>query len=171
MILIRKAEASDAAAIAHVHVQSWRTTYAGIVPDSYLKRLDEAQRAAHWQELLNDDQDVFVAARDGEVIGFAAGGASRERMQDCDAELYAIYLLDEAQRSRIGSDLLRELARALTLRGFRSMDVWVLAKNPSKEFYARTGAHYAASKEIEIGGAVLLEQAYVWPDLDALSRI
>jgi hypothetical protein len=47
MVLIRRAEPRDAAGIAHVHVASWRTTYRGIVPDSYLDALDEPERAEH----------------------------------------------------------------------------------------------------------------------------
>jgi len=36
MALIRRARADDAAGIAQVHVASWRSTYPGMVPDSYL---------------------------------------------------------------------------------------------------------------------------------------
>ena len=35
-VIIRPDDVSDAVAIARVHVDSWRTTYAGIVPDDYL---------------------------------------------------------------------------------------------------------------------------------------
>jgi ribosomal protein S18 acetylase RimI-like enzyme len=111
--------------------------------------------------------EVLVAERAGDVVGFAIGGSSRDNVAGCDAELYAIYLLAEAQRARIGTDLLRELARALLQHGFRSMDVWVLAKNSAKAFYERMGAQYAGSKEIDIGGAILAEQAYIWPELNA----
>ena len=88
-----------------------------------------------------------------------------------DCELYAIYLLEHAQRSRIGSDLLRELARALVERGFTSMDVWVLAQNPAKAFYEKRGAQYATMKEIEIAGVKLAEQCYVWPDLRRVASL
>jgi ribosomal protein S18 acetylase RimI-like enzyme len=171
MVLIRRADARDARGIAHVHVESWRSTYAGIVPQTYLDNLNEWERAERWREMLTRDDELFVAERDGQIVAFAMGGASRDRVQDCDAELYAIYLLKDAQRARIGADLLRELARSLTRSGFRSMDVWVLQANPSKAFYQSTGAHYAASKEIEIGGAALTEEAYVWPDLNALTTL
>lgn len=50
------------------------------------------------------------------------------------------------------------------------MEVWVLAKNPAKAFYTSMGAQFARSKQIEIGGAMLMEHAYVWPDLEMLSR-
>lgn len=171
MILIRRATAGDARGIAHVHVESWRSTYAGIVPQSYLDHLDEWQYAERWQEMLNRDDEVFVAERDGHVVGFAMGGISRTSVQGCDAELFAIYLLKEAQKARIGTDLVRELARSLSASGFKSMDVWVLEANPSKYFYERMGAVYAAAKEIEIGGALLTEHAYVWPDLKLLGAV
>ena len=39
MSLIRPATLEDAPAIARVHVDTWRTTYAGIVPDEHLAKL------------------------------------------------------------------------------------------------------------------------------------
>lgn len=38
-ITIRKAVLTDAEGIAKVHVDSWKTTYANIVPDEYLDNL------------------------------------------------------------------------------------------------------------------------------------
>jgi GNAT superfamily N-acetyltransferase len=162
---IRAANESDAIGIAHVHIQSWRTTYAGIVPDSYLASLDETERAQLWREWLTRDIYTFVAELDGDVIGFISGGPIREPMQGCDAELYAIYLLKEHQGSRIGTALLRALTTALVSRGFKSMAVWVLEKNPAKDFYVNSGAHLVTSKEIEIGGVRLTELAFCWPDI------
>ena len=43
-MLIREASPTDAAAIARVHVDSWRTTYAGIVPADYLANLSYTRR-------------------------------------------------------------------------------------------------------------------------------
>jgi ribosomal protein S18 acetylase RimI-like enzyme len=172
MIFIRRAETADAAAIAHVHVESWRSSYAGIVPDSYLQGLSEWERAERWREILSRNDEAFVAERDGHVIGFAVGGPSRDHVEGCDAELFAIYLLHDAQRARVGTALLHELARSLTTCGFSNMDVWVLDANPAKHFYEKTGAHSAgASKQMEIGGVMLTERAYVWPDLKALATL
>ena len=169
MAMIRSATQDDAPAIAHVHVQSWRTTYAGIVPDEYLCSLDEADRAQRWRDWMTRDVEVLVAEVDARVIGFISGGPIREPVGNCDAELYAIYLLECTQRSRIGTALLLHLADALSRRGFASMAVWVLDKNPSQRFYAKLGATCAASKEIEIGGLQLTEVAYTWPDIAAIT--
>jgi hypothetical protein len=61
------------------------------------------------------------------------------------------------------------MAVLLVEQGFKSMAVWVLERNRSREFYERNGARLAVSKVIEIGGARLMEVAYWWPDLTKLN--
>lgn len=51
-MLIRPARMADADAIARVHVDSWRTTYPGIVPDDYLATMSYEQRSGVWQRIL-----------------------------------------------------------------------------------------------------------------------
>jgi GNAT superfamily N-acetyltransferase len=168
MISIRPANVGDASAIAHVHVESWRTTYAGIVPDAYLAGLDEILRAKLWHEWLQSGALVLVAERERKVVGFAHAGVNREALGACDAELYSVYLLRETQHHGAGTALLGAIASALVERGFNSLAVWVLERNPARSFYERKGAQMAASKVIEIGGAKLMEVAYAWPDLRTL---
>ncbi|HEX4487377.1 MAG TPA: GNAT family N-acetyltransferase [Terriglobales bacterium] len=168
MILIRPAVAQDAEAISHGHVESWRTTYAGIVPVEYLAALNETERVPLWRDWLAKDILTFVAELDGRVVGFASGGANRESAQTYDAELYAIYLLQSAQRQGTGTALIKQLAASLLSRDFKSMMVWVLEKNPSTNFYAKSGARVVTTKEIQIGGVTLSEVSYGWPDLAAI---
>jgi hypothetical protein len=52
-MLIRAAQPTDAAAIAKVHVDSWRITYKGIVPDDFLVALSYEQRTHMWRSLLS----------------------------------------------------------------------------------------------------------------------
>ena len=170
MILIRPAIEQDAVAISHVHVECWRTTYAGIVPEEYLATLNEAERVLQWREWLTRDIQTYIADLDGKIVGFISGGAIREPVLSYDAELYAIYLLQSAQRQGIGTDLLHELAGSLLSRGFKSMIVWVLEKNPSKAFYAKSNAELVTAKDIQIGGLTLAEVSYGWPDLQAITR-
>jgi GNAT superfamily N-acetyltransferase len=169
MLIVRAAMGTDAAGIARVHVESWRTTYAGIVPEAFLAGLDEAERTLSWREWLTLDVPVFVAELDGEIVGFAGGGAIREPLLDYDAELFAIYLLKQAQGRGIGMALLRALAGSLRDRGLSRMMAWVLASNTSGEFYAKTGASLISSKEMDIGGAMLPVLAYGWPSLAAIA--
>ena len=45
-LTIRKADIEDAAAIAHVHVESWKTTYTGNVSDVFLASLNKENRTS-----------------------------------------------------------------------------------------------------------------------------
>jgi GNAT superfamily N-acetyltransferase len=165
MASIRLAEVRDAAAISHVHVQSWLTTYQGLVPESFLASLNEAERVSLWQDWLTRDISVFVAELEGEVVGFAGAGGIREPFAGYDAELYSIYLLKETQGRGIGKALLGAVAKALVLKAHKSMLVWVLEQNPAVRFYEKAGAQRLMSKQIEIGGVHLPELALGWPDL------
>jgi GNAT superfamily N-acetyltransferase len=107
--------------------------------------------------------------RPGRKIADFIRAAIREPVLTYDAELYSIYLLQSAQRQGIGTALLKELAGSLLIDGFKSMIVWVLEKNPSKDFYAKSSAQVVTAKDIQIGGMTLSEVSYGWPDLEAIT--
>lgn len=165
MISIRLAKVVDAAGIAHVHVESWRTAYADIIPANYIEGMSADERTPLWRDWLTRDIKVFVSEENGRINGFISGGAIREPVQSCDAELFAIYLLKESQGQGIGTALLSALVESMVAKGYKSMAVWVLEQNPCKRFYEKSGARADRSKGIEIGGASLTEVAYWWPDL------
>lgn len=167
---IRRATLDDAGAIAEVHVASWRTTYPGIVDQSYIDALSVTDRAAAWTRRLtaNDDTapDIFVAtSRQRAIVGFVSGGAIRDPFLDFDAELHAIYLLESAQRSGIGRCLMREWAKVALGRGRRAAVVRVLARNPACRFYERLGAELLRDSQLMIGGQPYPERWYGWRDL------
>src|SRR5262249_40551298 len=165
-MLIREASLTDAAAIARVHVDSWRTTYAGMVPADYLATLSYAQREQFWRNVLSTPTPagcVYVAVQDtGEIIGFASGGPERSGDAIYQGELYAIYLLAHYQRQGLGRHLTMAVAQRLLHRGLQSMLLWVLATNPARAFYAALGGQPVYEKNVTIGAAQLLEIAYGW---------
>ncbi len=170
-MIIRPAETADAAAVARVHVDSWRTTYRGIVPDEFLAGLSYAHRQAAWERHLAEpsaSRCVYVAENDdGEVVGYANGGPERSGDPIYRGELYAIYILEPWQHQGIGRALVVGIACWLVDHGFGSMLVWVLAQNPSRRFYEALGGSYVRTQTITIGGAQLEEVAYGWKDLGA----
>ena len=50
------------------------------------------------------------------------------------------------------------------------MLVWVLAENPSRQFYEALGGQELGQQEITVGGATLVEVAYGWKDIGGLGR-
>jgi L-amino acid N-acyltransferase YncA len=168
-VTIRKAGLPDVKQMAKVHVDSWRTTYKGIVSDEYLKSLTYENREKLWEGALSQEvYYVWVAEVKGEVIGFVSGGKERTNQYGYDGELYAIYLLSEYQRKGIGNKLVNSLAMNLKESGFTSLLVWVLADNPSVQFYESLNPEKMASEQIEIGGKDYEEIAYGWKEISSL---
>ncbi len=169
---IREANVSDAAAIAKVHVDSWRTTYTGVVPDEYLAQLSYEQRGQVWRNVLSTHgakEFVYVAeAESSNIIGFASGGPESSGNTVYKCELYAIYLLEGYQRKGIGGQLAQAIAKRLVQEGLHSLLVWVLADNPSQDFYSALGGQRVYEQEVTIGGARLVEVAYGWRDIREL---
>ena len=169
-MLIRRAKPEDAAAIARVHVESWRSTYAGLLPERMLLKLSNAQNESRWWRHVlgrfRRSHYVYVAedVRDG-VVGFASGGVARDRELHYDGEVYAIYLLDEYHNAGIGTALLRRLSARLLRECGPSVVVWVLSSNPSRYFYERLGGRRIATRRDRMGGAVVEETAYGWVDV------
>jgi ribosomal protein S18 acetylase RimI-like enzyme len=172
-MLVRRAHPADASGIAKVHVDSWRTTYRGIVPDGYLDSLSYEECETQWSRALQEGRNrIHVAENDtGTIVAFACGGPERTKQYDYDGELYAIYILREYQRKGIGRRLFQAVARDLAADGFRSLLVWVLADNPSRRFYEALGGEKVAAKPITIGGVTLEEVAYGWKDLRLLTAV
>ena len=174
-IWIRPAEPRDAVGIAKVHVESWRSTYRGIVPDNVLENLSESRREKYWREDAIPDtaQVIYIASRPGgEIVGFVSGGPEREEVDGYDGELFAIYMNLKWSRHGIGTQLFRVYTRTMVQLGYRSILVWVLADNPmGRGFYEKMGGIRVAKKSIQIGGDDLEEIAYGWENLRDLDRL
>ena len=166
--MIRVAAASDADAIARVHVASWRTTYSGLLPDDFLESLSATNYAERWKRVIAEGSSrVYVAEDGGEVVGFASGGRERAGETGFEGELYAIYVLDVAQRRGFGRELVRSSVAGLRELGLGDMIIWVLRDNtPARAFYERLGGAYVRTQPITIGSATLEEVSYGWRRLD-----
>ncbi|WP_409304580.1 GNAT family N-acetyltransferase [Peribacillus sp. SCS-155] len=163
---IREAVLTDAKAIAKVHVDSWKTTYANIVPSDYLHNLTYENREQLWINSIPNG-GVYVAENEkGQIIGFSSGGKERSGIYNqLDGELYAIYILKQYQGKGLGRMLVKPVVDALIKKGFNSMLVMVLKDNSSRLFYEALGGKKVDSVEIEIGGKKLSELVYGWEDI------
>lgn len=173
MPILREAKRDDVSAIAHVHVEAWRSTYRHLLPADYLDRLSVGERAEQWAHALDGAdpaRPVIVAEVDGRLLGFASGGPERTGNPDFPGELYAIYLLDAAQRQGTGQRLVRVVAERLQASGMASMLTWALSQNPACRFYEALGGQRIATKIETIGGISLEETAFGWPNLTHFGR-
>lgn len=177
-MVIREAKPTDATPIARVVVDTWRTTYAGIVPQDYLDGLTYEQRAGVWQARLSPAGTLWpgwfvyvVEDDDRNVIGFAGGGPQHGEVRPFSGELGFIYLFKSHQRQGIGRQLMATVALRLRQQGHNSMLVWVLAANPYRSFYEALGGRPVAERNVNIGGADLPEVAYGWQNLGVFAKM
>lgn len=174
-ILIREATALDAHALAAVHVSSWRAAYRGIIDDADLDALSvDRRRETNLAWFRNHSPSTFVRVAvdaQAKVIGYAMAGPARIGAPTTLGEIYVFYLLPDAQRQGVGSQLMRSMARGLDLRGMDALEVWALERNPARAFYERMGGRVADTRDTRVGRRQLREVAYRWDGLGALTRL
>jgi ribosomal protein S18 acetylase RimI-like enzyme len=157
---VREATAHDVAALAALHVETFRETHGG--------GPTVAVREAQWLGILtaNDATDFTVVgeAPNGSLAGFARGRRHDGAVPDYKGELNKIYVLRRFHREGLGRLLVREIAGRFLSQGVGSMLLFGDAANPSNGFYERLGATrlYAPNGDFHGG--------YGWMDLATLAR-
>jgi ribosomal protein S18 acetylase RimI-like enzyme len=167
MLSIRAANVADVRAIAQVDVETWRATYAGVLPDRLLIGLSERQRAGVWSRFITRRPGDTVAALDehGTMLGFGSCGAQREADLAYSGEVFTLYVSPDHQGQGVGRQLLLALFARLIRCGLYSAVIWVLAENPARFFYERVGGQAVARRRIDMAQSRVDAIAYAWPDL------
>ncbi|PGM62080.1 GNAT family N-acetyltransferase [Bacillus paramycoides] len=167
---IRKANKEDIKGVSRVYVDSWRTTYRGLVPDDYLDELSYEDAEKSWIDFLNNKNEpfIYVAINDtGKIIGFASGKSIDEK--NFDGELYSLYLLQECRGLGVGRQLVSAIAKHFKEKGIYSMMVWVMKQNKSGlGFYERMGGKEYIHRTSTFGGTVVEDVAYAWKEVSKL---
>lgn len=154
---IRKATLEDTVGIARVHVNSWLETYQGIMPQSKLDALTITGSTKIWESNIANDNLLFVALVDKEIVGFVVGGENRiyqecetNEANKCDCEMSCLYLLKKYQRYGIGKSLFETIVIELRELKYKQMAVWVAEKNKTKNFYIKMGATLIDRRKLKI---------------------
>ncbi|NRA62830.1 MAG: GNAT family N-acetyltransferase [Pseudobacteriovorax sp.] len=153
---IRYAVTADATGIGSVHIDSWRETYTGIVPETHLATLSKENSQKMWTTIIGQpkpDSFVKVAVADDQIVGFVSCGRARDKDLAYEGEVYAIYLRKQFQGLGIGKAMFQSTMEGLRERSMGTFYLWVLADNPTVAFYRAQGGRLGGDKVEEIGGA------------------
>jgi GNAT superfamily N-acetyltransferase len=143
IVRFREAEASDAAAIAQLHANSWRSAYRGIFSDDYLDNHAYAERSELWQARFAERvQKPFLAVLaeiDSQLNGFACVFPNEHTV--FGSFLDNLHILPQRIGQGIGRDLLRETARLLLANGvIGGLYLWLIEQNiRARQFYKSAG--------------------------------
>lgn len=164
-MIVRPARPGDEHTVAQIRVASWRATYRGVVPDTYLDAMSAEENAPQWAPAARGEQPgmrLLMGEEEGRVVGFAAFGAARPPQHGYGGELYAIYFLPEVIGKGLGSVLATEAMRGLKDIGHNDMILWVMEQNTRGcRFYEhRLGMTPVARQSFEIEGQTIWEVAY-----------
>lgn len=158
-VKVRPARLEDARRLAEIHVETWRATYPGVIPQEILDALSVDERERLWQQWIPQrETNVFVAVLGSQVAGFVSVGPCWSDPEI--GELYAIYVLSEAQGRGVGRALMDAGVEALRERWDVAI-LWVATENPrARAFYERYGWVVDGERVDEIEGAAVPETRY-----------
>jgi ribosomal protein S18 acetylase RimI-like enzyme len=144
-VTIRLATAADAAAIARIHVASWKVAYRGIMPDDVIARTDLAYRTRFWTErLATRDWPVFLTEEGGEGVAFCQAIATPDPGDDPTTvgHITSIHVLPRLRGKGYGRALLDHAFAEFRRRGMREATLWMLeGNNDAQRFYESLGFH------------------------------
>lgn len=163
--VMRDATLGDHDLITSMHVRSWMSVYRGILPDSYLDREMQAERAAHWAtrlpELTQGAGRVVIALHDDEAVGFTCLIEPDEHGSVLVDNLHA---LPEHKGLGTGTAMLAEAIRWARERGARQLHLSVLEDNAAAiGFYESRGWRREAREADHLAGIDLFCFRYVFP--------
>ena len=187
MTTIGLATERAAVGIAKVYVDTWRSAYAGLLPNRVLLGMSYERQAREWSWVIknrSEVQPVIVAAEPNRgIVGFTSFGLSRVTdrppagpfASDSEAnvgEIYTLYVRPEHQERGIGRRLMAAAFAAMVEKGYGRSFLWVLRDNPARYFYERIGGRPVAQRRERLWGCSLDEICYGWTDLtQAVDRL
>ena len=166
-LIVRLANAADAAGVAAVHVASWQEAYSGLLPQHCLDSLSVQDRTQTWEQILSRPPipgvATLVAELDHRIIGFASIGPSRDDdAEPGTQELWGIYLHPDHWGAGHGHTLHAKALAGLRATGSTATaeaTLWVLAGNKrARRFYEQHGWSADGAEKTDWRGDVRLDE-------------
>ncbi len=162
IVQIRHAKPVDAADVAKIHDEAWRTAYQGIIPQPHLESLITRRGPSWWRRLM-ETGDVLLLSFDGQPQGYASIGMARYAKLRNAGEIYELYLSPPFQGIGLGKKLFLAGKRSLERSGLRGLVVWALEDNVMAcDFYTRLGGKPCGRSNVQYGDTVLTKVAFHW---------
>ena len=134
---IRPPREEDVEVLAHLHVSTWKETYAHLLPADYFSAAVLEQRRRQWTWIVqhvSDEWRAAVAETEAGLVGFALASPVDGQDAPRPTVLNMLYVLRSHQGTGIGQALLDDVL------GTRPGFLWVAQDNSrAQAFYRRNG--------------------------------
>ncbi|WP_405491495.1 GNAT family N-acetyltransferase [Nocardia sp. NBC_00511] len=128
------------------HINCWRESYRGLVPQHVLDAFDVDRRVRSWERIRVDyPGQIVVAVMDDTVIGFASSGPDRDESPAAAYELSAMYVRAAHHGTGVAADLMDAV-----LPADGATALWVFEENPrAQAFYRKYGFELDGERRVE----------------------
>jgi ribosomal protein S18 acetylase RimI-like enzyme len=164
--VLRPATAADAAVIAQIHIDSWRSAYRHILASDYLAGPIEQDRHDVWSARFaspNADMQVTIAEDEAGALGFICTFGNDDPVWG--AMVDNLHVLPRAKGRGVGRSLLAAAAKWVARRyPGAGLHLWVFEANtPARGFYDRMGGD-VVERIVEpiAGGGEAHSLRYAW---------
>ena len=151
-LIIRTMEIEDAEAVTDILIDSWQTSYRGIVSNEYLDNMDKGILADRRRKQY---RDYIVAVSEGRIVGYCwyvNDNSFTKDISEIDSEVIALYVDPKLKRQGLGRRMLSYVIDDLKKQGRKNMIIWCLKENyPSRKFYEKMGGMIIGEHMTNIG--------------------
>ena len=166
--IISQAAEEDLEAVVRLYVNSWKSTYPGLVPAWYLAGLNDADAERNWRQYISRHNQFILVARlpCGNIAGMIAAQATWEIVNT--AYIAALHVEKNFRGLGIGKELIKAAARKFVAQGISRLALAVIEGNDNAmAVYRRLGAQ-KLDYRLHHEGFTATEYVLLWPDVRLL---
>ena len=130
---IRPATPDDAYAIKKIHVETYKKSYRGYIPDEYLDNMTLSDELIERTKKYLATTECLLALYEGNPVAFAYVTYP----EDNTFEINALYVHPQYQKCGAGSRLVSYLCKDKKEKGWRKCVVWTMKSGSSLTFYEK----------------------------------
>ncbi len=144
---LRDAGPDDASALTRLHIDSWRETYTGLLPDGLLSDLENSpyHSLESWRQTFARLEEPAAVLLVEDAAGVPVAYAEFKRhdgvLPEFRGEILRIYVRGSHQRRGLGRRLMNAMAQRMAATNLTPIVLWVLEANEAAaRYYAGLGA-------------------------------
>lgn len=141
MLQIRKSYPTDAYRLIQIMDIVWKDEFYDVLPNSIFHDMirNVGKRVQHLKEQIEENNRIFVALEDEQIIGFIFYAKTTNVTYNVAAEIRSVYILPDFQRRGIGTKLFECVVDEIKRLGFCSLIVFCPIHSGSTLFFSKIG--------------------------------
>ncbi len=167
---VRPARVQDSDVLALIYATTWRATWQGIFPHTYIESMVSRRNALWWAKNLKraTTPPPLLFVHEDKAVGYINFGNSRYGDSGFEGEIYELNILPDYQGVGFGGQLFDAARKQLERSGRLGLIAWSLQVNERCcLFYQAKGGTAFTNSVVRFGNMGILKEydriGYSWP--------